>query len=643
MKSAPIRPVSGLRRSRMVSTVAAAAVVAAGLTMLAPGSDAYVGGNGNGGAPITDGPDLLKATLRSDNEVNVQMRADFCFDEQVKSTPAASLFFIHTYDADRYLQGQSATIDPNPDTLGRCVVVSFPTAINANTQGSIGVVNEGAVTNLIDRVNPFSSAPLTGSTLTQVEKRTTGPDLVNIVADNTLVAVTFEFDQELSNTAANVKGSQFGVVADDGTEVPGLNSGPAPVVLPDLKRVRVTFPAGTNVENKIRYYVRAGAVQTPLSSGITGGSGPATACGLANCAATPAPDGVVARGTSTRPVLTAASYDSSGQFTITYSRPTGPFDQTKIIAVLDNGNVEAATGAQYINDTTRLLSFSASGQVAKEPSAVVKLVSRTGAASDPNSPFPPAPISDIAVGPGAPSRPGYTNGPDLLRTELNSSSSQAAFIYDETYEPTTLGTPSLFKLLLQNGNPIGGSTFAGNEPAGAPVKLLVSYPSSFDAAVGVGMGTNQVRDRIGNPSPYASVSKTNQGPPPAPDGDLDGVPDSSDNCPTTANASQSDSDSDGIGDACDTVKARSTVSITSPAKVKKNKAFTVKVTVKRGSAKATGRVRLTFGTKNMVRTLASGATSFSIKIAKKTTLKATYLGNSNTATSSKTRTVAIKK
>lgn len=36
-----------------------------------------------------------------------------------------------------------------------------------------------------------------------------------------------------------------------------------------------------------------------------------------------------------------------------------------------------------------------------------------------------------------------------------------------------------------------------------------------------------------------------------PDSDKDGVADSTDNCPTTANASQTDTDHDGTGDACD--------------------------------------------------------------------------------------------
>ncbi|HYF26288.1 MAG TPA: PxKF domain-containing protein [Baekduia sp.] len=49
-----------------------------------------------------------------------------------------------------------------------------------------------------------------------------------------------------------------------------------------------------------------------------------------------------------------------------------------------------------------------------------------------------------------------------------------------------------------------------------------------------------------------NVRLTTQAPPPPADNDGDGVPDATDNCPTTANADQADSDTDGTGDACDT-------------------------------------------------------------------------------------------
>ena len=44
--------------------------------------------------------------------------------------------------------------------------------------------------------------------------------------------------------------------------------------------------------------------------------------------------------------------------------------------------------------------------------------------------------------------------------------------------------------------------------------------------------------------------------PSAPDQDGDGVPDSSDNCPTVPNPDQADGDHDGVGDACDPVRLR---------------------------------------------------------------------------------------
>jgi hypothetical protein len=43
---------------------------------------------------------------------------------------------------------------------------------------------------------------------------------------------------------------------------------------------------------------------------------------------------------------------------------------------------------------------------------------------------------------------------------------------------------------------------------------------------------------------------------PAPDGDGDGIPDASDNCPSVSNPDQADIDHDGVGDACDPIRLR---------------------------------------------------------------------------------------
>ena len=55
----------------------------------------------------------------------------------------------------------------------------------------------------------------------------------------------------------------------------------------------------------------------------------------------------------------------------------------------------------------------------------------------------------------------------------------------------------------------------------------------------------------GGKSDTHTVTYTVDGPDPDPDSDGDGVPDATDNCPSTANAGQADLDGDGVGDACD--------------------------------------------------------------------------------------------
>jgi len=65
---------------------------------------------------------------------------------------------------------------------------------------------------------------------------------------------------------------------------------------------------------------------------------------------------------------------------------------------------------------------------------------------------------------------------------------------------------------------------------------------------------NYVTSNLGNLTSNASNvigGSTPPPPPPVVDTDGDGVPDTSDNCPTVANANQTDADGDGVGDVCD--------------------------------------------------------------------------------------------
>jgi hypothetical protein len=112
-------------------------------------------------------------------------------------------------------------------------------------------------------------------------------------------------------------------------------------------------------------------------------------------------------------------------------------------------------------------------------------------------------------------------------------------------------------------------TFLGNQPDSR-------FDCSLDGAVatpcrapftltGLAAGTHTLtvgmRDRFGTPDPTPAVYTwtidlsplpvPTAAPVPVADADGDGVPDSRDNCVTTANASQADADDDGVGDACE--------------------------------------------------------------------------------------------
>lgn len=94
-----------------------------------------------------------------------------------------------------------------------------------------------------------------------------------------------------------------------------------------------------------------------------------------------------------------------------------------------------------------------------------------------------------------------------------------------TPTPTMTSTPSIVR---------GSATpNASNTPPSATPRATASPTSRVTST--------------STPTPYVQVQA---------DSDRDGIPDSRDNCPNTANGDQRDSDSDGIGDACDSFDNR---------------------------------------------------------------------------------------
>jgi hypothetical protein len=492
------------------------------LAVLSAGpANAFIGTPGTGVAPQTDAPDLISAEVKPDSAVGDQERIKFCFDEALNAPGTAGSFYAATYDAGRVLKGTAITYEPGTDA--KCVVVSFHANVDLLRDGSVGYVNAGAVANTSSRPNTFGSAPLANSSLHQVAGQTTGPDLIGAVTDGANNSVTYTFDQPIQNTAALVFGDQFGVVDDFGAEVfgqDGATGGKEPVVLANRTQVRVFFTkAQADVTNKTRFFVTtrnrvatAGAGATAVSAvrgmpfdAHTTATAPSTPCGLGNataCLATPAPDAVISTGTSNRPVL--ASVTPVGQqFELQYTRPTPSVDASKVIAVLDDGNTVAGVGSSVVGSDFTRWNVNFGSAVNRKITAVVRIVSRTGAAKDPNT-QEAAPISVANVGNGAPMRPGYTNGPDLLTATLDPVTSQATFTYDEPIDTNAVGSADHFYLLVRNGNPIPGASIG--EAQDNHVK--VRYGQIFDGASGIAIGAYAVSDMLGNPALYSSVSTT---------------------------------------------------------------------------------------------------------------------------------------
>jgi hypothetical protein len=153
-------------------------------------------------------------------------------------------------------------------------------------------------------------------------------------------------------------------------------------------------------------------------------------------------------------------------------------------------------------------------------------------------------------------------------TDLNGNDSAGDIVIRSFTDgfTTTIGTVG------GTGNPLqGGGTTGGNgtvsESTGLCVEALgTSCSTDADCASLTGFCSastckrGQGTCRTNADCPAGTTCDTSAPIVPAsPDADGDGVPDQLDNCPTVANADQTDTDQDGVGDACDTATCGNSV------------------------------------------------------------------------------------
>jgi hypothetical protein len=147
---------------------------------------------------------------------------------------------------------------------------------------------------------------------------------------------------------------------------------------------------------------------------------------------------------------------------------------------------------------------------------------------------------------------------------------------------------------LTTNHPLGGSFVC--ELDGGALSPCSRPVSLSGLAVGEHDLTALAVDVYGRTDPSRQGVHFTVQPPftPPPDGDKDGVPDATDNCPADANANQADGDSDGVGDACELLPSGNTpptAGVTAVVRQLSGEVF-VKLPARRGFKQETGFIPL---------------------------------------------------
>lgn len=485
-------------RSRTLP-VALAAIAGAGLAAVpvvsqAASEDRRVPGAGNGLAISTAGPDLASAVI----EAADLKRVKYCFDQPINGTPTANRFIVQTYDALRYLQGTSASVDP---TNQACALVTF--SPNANlAEGTVAQVLDSAVSDAASRGNSLASEPLGGSSAKKVPGATTAPDLT--AADNSDTGagtgedgsdegaeadaysggtILFTFDEDLA--PGSITANRFVFFDDAGTARTGAVIKTRPGDQIGRNQVRIGF--NSPVSNAARIVTRYNAATDFPQTAAFGDASLATPSSLGAIAKTTA---------SASPVITAVT-GGPKNFTVTYDRGVKEASAGNYYAVIDDGRVFNATGAT-VNTDGRSVTVTMPNAIGDEAAAVVRFVDEGGGVSANDSTGKASQAGQTNTG-EANNTPGFTNGPDLLSVAKNPTTNQVVFRFDEAVEAATAN-----RFVGVAGS---GAQFAASGAASADtVTVTVGYGQEIQSSVGAGANLGAAVDSQGHPSPFSAVS-----------------------------------------------------------------------------------------------------------------------------------------
>jgi len=483
-----------MRTTRQIGLLRCLTTAGIASLLMAASAPAHIPGVGNGLAPTTNGPDLRTVqALAGDLEDGLPEQARFCFDANIAKVVAgaANAFFgLQAYDAKRAMTAASASRDTTDET---CAIASFAPGTDV-TQGTVGEVAPGAVTDLQNRTNTLASEPVAGSVHTSSPGSTTAPDLLGVVVNADEAGhkrATYMFDETLDRTPATpYEASKFGFYNALDTPI----SAPAGPVSISGKSATVDFLETPNLETATRFFINPGAVQDRPQT---------TTYGVLPLVTASSPD-VLSRGapSAARAEMISATPIGAQDFKIAFNVPIQftPGSAAGFFAISDAAVSPVAASAVGSGGAPNEVVTTFPAAVADDPGAIVRIYLAPGTVTVVGGAA--TNLAGQAATATPHSAPGFTNGPDLLSVSVNTVTSRVTYTYDESVQATPPPAATALTAAAVDGSPI--TALGGVVVSGSTVTAL--FGPSLGSAVMFANPYATVFDKTGVPNPAQSVS-----------------------------------------------------------------------------------------------------------------------------------------
>ncbi len=368
---------------------------------------------------------LESATIEPiDLEDEIDEYVVFRFDGVVREVTDEAGFSVRDETGAAPTDSISAAIVEGSDDE---VLVGFEQGTDLTQYLFASVANEAVLGT--SRGNVPATVELTGSEVSMDEMRTSGPDFVMAKVNPTLDLITYHFDSTLDDDTAAPTASDFGYRTRSGRDVEA-----ADVLSVDGQTVTLAFDAGDEVEDGVRYFVRAGAVMNRL--------------GQAN------PPGVMGDDTTAPELESVSRVEGSTQYDFTFTQP---------VALVEVGGFAVYTlaGEEYVADDWMRMSPQTLRlhvpEVRDFADAIVLGAVDVGAVRDTTN------AGDTVNGVGAvavdPLPEGSTAGPQLVSVTLDESTGQVRFQFTIPLDDDATIDPADFQAIIDGGELVPGTKF----------------------------------------------------------------------------------------------------------------------------------------------------------------------------------------